>query len=410
MPVYDYTALDVRGKTISGIIDADGEFAARQKIRSNGQYPIDLRQVKNNAATARSGTWRRALAQIFTRVRPAEIAIMTRQLATLIGAGFPLVSALDSLIAQINSPGLKKIIAGIRADVVEGSTFAAALGKYPHAFSPIYTNMVGSGESSGTLEIVLERLADITEKQEALKTKMITAMIYPLLILMISALIVSALLIYVTPKIMAMFDNLKQQLPLPTKILIGTSDLFQMYWWVLVLFIIAALLGLRAAYQNEKGRRFLDTQSLSVPLFGALVRKMAAARFARTLGSLLDNGVSMLPAMGIVQNIVGNVYLADVVAQSAVEVSKGQGLGKALDRANAFPPMAIQMIQVGEQSGNLEQMLSKVADVFEKEVETTAMRLTALVEPVMVLVMACIVLFVVLAICLPIFEMNQFIR
>ncbi|RJQ68473.1 MAG: type II secretion system protein GspF [Desulfobacteraceae bacterium] len=410
MAVYDYTALDAKGKTISGIIDADGEIAARQKIRSNGQYPVNLRQVTSSSSDTK-GERRFALPRMFTRVRPAEVAIMTRQLATLIGAGFPLVSALDSLVAQINSQGLKKIIAGVRGAVVEGSTFAAALGKYPNAFSPIYINMVGSGESSGTLEIVLERLADVTEKQEALKARMITAMIYPLLILMISALIVSALLIYVTPKIMAMFDNLKQELPLPTRLLVGTSDWFQAYWWVLVLFIIAFLLGLRAAYKNPKGRYWLDTRILSLPLFGPLVRKLAAARFARTLGSLLDNGVSMLPALGIVQNIVGNMYLAEVVAQGAAEVSKGQGLGKSLDvRQKPFPPMAIQMIQVGEQSGNLEEMLAKVADVFEKEVETTMLRLTALVEPVMVLVMACIVLFVVLAICLPIFEMNQLIR
>jgi general secretion pathway protein F len=257
---------------------------------------------------------------------------------------------------------------------------------------------------------VLERLADITEKQEALKARMITAMIYPILILMISALIVSALLIYVTPKIMAMFKDLKQELPLPTRILVGTSNWFQSYWWVLVLLIIGALFGLRTAYNSKKGRRWLDTKVLSLPLFGSMVKKMAAARFARTLGSLLDNGVSMLPALGIVQNIVGNMFLAEVVAQSATEVSKGQGLGKALDVRGAFPPLAIQMIQVGEQSGELEEMLNKVADVFEKEVETTAMRLTALVEPVMVLIMACIVLFVVLSICLPIFEMNQLIH
>jgi general secretion pathway protein F len=178
----------------------------------------------------------------------------------------------------------------------------------------------------------------------------------------------------------------------------------------MVLLIIAVLLGIRATYRNEKGRRWMDTKILSLPLFGSLVRKLAAARFARTLGSLLDNGISMLPALSIVQNIVGNVYLAEVVANGSTEVSKGQGLGNALDVGKAFPPLAIQMIQVGEQSGNLEEMLNKVADVFEREVETTAMRLTALVEPVMVLIMACIVLFVVLAICLPIFEMNQLIR
>jgi general secretion pathway protein F len=338
------------------------------------------------------------------------VSIMTRQLATLIGAGFPLVSALDSLIAQTNSPGFKKIIAGIKEAVVEGTPFAKALSKYPNIFSSIYVNMVDSGESSGTLEIVLQRLADIMEKQEALKNRMITAMIYPLLIMMISALIVSFMLIYVTPKIMSMFESLKQELPLPTQILIGTSELFQSYWWALVLLIIAALLGLRALSRNAKGRQWLDTHMLTLPLFGSLIRRLAAARFARTLGSLLENGISMLPALSIVQNVVGNVFIAQTIADASEEVGKGQGLGKSLDKEKAFPPMAIQMIQVGEQSGNLEEMLNKVADVFEKEVETTAMRLTALVEPVMILVMACLVTFIVLAICLPIFEMNQLIR
>jgi general secretion pathway protein F len=409
MPVYDYTAYDAKGKTVSGIIDADGAAAARQKIRTSGYYPVDLREVVDGVAQVGDRD-RRPFAQRFTRIRPVEVSIMTRQLATLIGAGFPLVSALDSLISQTNKPALKKIVAGIRESVVEGTPFAKALGKYPNIFSSIYVNMVDAGESSGTLEIVLERLADIMEKQEALKNRMITAMIYPILILMISAVIISFMLIYVTPKIMSMFESLKQELPLPTQILIAVSELFQSYWWALVLLVIAALLGLRAIGKSKEGRRWMDTHVLGMPLFGSLIRRMAAARFSRTLGSLLENGISMLPALGIVQNIVGNVFISQSIANASEEVGKGQGLGKSLDKDGAFPPMAIQMIQVGEQSGNLEDMLNKVADVFEKEVETTAMRLTALVEPVMILVMACLVTFIVLAICLPIFEMNQLIR
>ena len=411
MPVYDYTALEGkgRGKTITGIIDADSAALARQKIRAAGNFPVELREVKNGVSE-RTERQRGTLSSLFTRIRPAEVSIMTRQLATLIGAGFPLVSALDSLIAQINSPAFKKIVASLKEDVVEGTPFSKALGKYPNIFSSIYVNMVDSGESSGTLEIVLQRLADIMEKQEALKNRMITAMIYPLLIMMISALIVSFMLIYVTPKIMSMFESLKQELPLPTQILVGTSDLFQAYWWALVLLIITALLGLRAMSKNEKGRFWLDTHMLTLPLFGSLIRRMAAARFARTLGSLLENGISMLPALSIVENVVGNLLISQTISEASEEVGKGQGLGKSLDKSKAFPPMAIQMIQVGEQSGNLEEMLDKVADVFEKEVETSAMRLTALVEPVMILVMACLVTFIVLAICLPIFEMNQIIR
>ncbi len=409
MPVYDYTAYDAKGKTISGIIDADGAAAARQKIRTSGYYPVELREVIDGVAQQgdRGG---RPFTQRFIRIRPVEVSIMTRQLSTLIGAGFPLVSALDSLISQTSKPAFRKILAGIKESVVEGTPFAKSLGKYPNIFSSIYVNMVDAGESSGTLEIVLERLADIMEKQEALKNRMITAMIYPILILMISAVIISFMLIYVTPKIMSMFESLKQELPLPTQILIAISELFQSYWWALVLLIVAALIGLRAMGKSKEGRRWMDTHVLGMPLFGSLIRRMAAARFARTLGSLLENGISMLPALGIVQNIVGNVFISQSIANAAEEVGKGQGLGKSLDKDGAFPPMAIQMIQVGEQSGNLEEMLNKVADVFEKEVETTAMRLTALVEPVMILVMACLVTFIVLAICLPIFEMNQLIR
>lgn len=409
MPVYDYTALDAKGKSISGIIDADGAAAARQKIRSAGNYPVDLREVKDGV-TEKSERPSISLSRFFTHIRPAEVTMMTRQLATLIGAGFPLVSALETLMAQTHSPGLKKTVAGIKDALVEGSSFANALGKYPSVFSPIYINMVRAGETSGTLEIVLERLADITEKQEALKNRMITAMIYPLLILLISMLILGFLLYYVTPKIMTMFTDMRQELPLPTQILIGISDLFKSYGWLLALIFIAALVALARLRKSIKGRQWLDKTVLKFPITGSLIRKLAATRFARTLGSLLDNGVSMMPALAIVKNIVGNVQIAQVVENASVEVGKGQSLGKALDAGQAFPPLAIQMIQVGEQSGNLEEMLGKVADIFEKDVETTVMRLTALLEPIMVLVMAGIVLFIVLSICLPIFEMNQLIK
>lgn len=409
MPVYDYSALDAKGKMVTGIIDADSLAAARQKIRNAGNYTVDLKEVAQTTSQTGKHSFSNVF-QWFSRVSPSEITIMTRQLATLIGAGFPLVTALDALIKQLKSTALKKTIAGIKDSVIEGSSFADALGKYPRIFSAIYTNMVAAGESSGTLEVVLERLADVTEKQEALKSRMITAMIYPIMLLLISLLITTFMLVYVTPKIESMFEDLDQALPIPTQILIGTSNLFQTYWWVLVIVIVAAVLGIGQMRKSPLGRRRWDQMVLQMPLFGQLTRKLAVNRFSQTLGSLLENGVSMLPALGIVENIVGNVPIADAVADATVEVGKGQGLGTSLEAKDVFPQMAIQMIQVGEQSGNLEEMLSKVGDVFEKEVETTIMRLTAMIEPVMVLVMAGVVLFIVLAISLPIFEMNQFIR
>jgi len=409
MPVYDYTALDTKGKTITGIIDADSIAAARQKIRNAGNFTVNLQEVAQTAPEK----GRRSLATVFrglSRVHAGEIAIMTRQLATLIGAGFPLVTALDALIQQLKSTILKKAIAGIKDLVVEGSSFADALGKHPRIFSPIYTNMVAAGESSGTLEVVLERLADVTEKQEALKNRLITAMIYPVMLLLISLLITTFMLIYVTPKIESMFEDLNQVLPLPTQILIASSNFLQTYWWILVIVVVAVMLGIKQMRKTPRGRQRWDRFILRLPLFGHLARKLAVNRFAQTLGSLLTNGVSMLPALGIVENIVGRVPIAEAVSEAAVAVGKGQGLGNSLAARGVFPQMAIQMIQVGEQSGNLEEMLIKVGDVYEKEVETTTMRLTAMIEPIMVLVMAGMVLFIVLAISLPIFEMNQFIR
>lgn len=409
MPVYDYTALDAKGKTVSGIIDADGSVAARQKIRSAGHFPVSLQEVRDGTVP-KSEKRSFSLKDRVKRVRPAEIAIMTRQLATLIGAGFPLVSAMDALMAQFPGPALKKMVAKVKNAVVEGSSFADALAGFPTVFSGIYVNMVRVGETSGTLEIVLNRLAEITEKQEELKNRVVTAMIYPLLIICVGILILFFLFIFVIPNITSIFKDMSQQLPLPTQILIGTSEVFKSYWWLMVILFIGVLIGLRHLRKSVKGRRWMDQKILRLPLVGPLACKLAAARFTRTLGSLLDNGVSMLPAMGIVKNVVGNVIIAEVVENAGVEVGKGQALSKTLNAGGVFPPMAIQMIQVGEQSGNLEEMLKKVAEVFEREVETSVMRLTALLEPVMVLLMAGVVLFIILSIFLPILEMRTLVR
>lgn len=408
MPVYDYSALDAKGKTVTGIIDADGTVAARQKIRSAGHYPVKLREVKDGATEKRERT-SFSLSQYFTRIRPSEVAIMTRQLATLIGAGFPLVSALEALMAQFPSPSLKKMVAKVKDAVVEGTSFADALNGFPSVFSMVYVNMVRVGETSGTLEIVLNRLAEITEKQEELKSRVVTAMIYPLLILMVGILILIFLFIHVIPNITSIFTDINQELPLPTQLLIGTSDMLKSYWWILLLVVAGALIGLRRLRKSIGGRKWMDHHILTLPLIGAISRKLAAARFARTLGSLLDNGVSMLPAMDVVRNVVGNTRIAEVIETASVDVGKGQTLHKSLDEGNIFPPIAIQMIMVGEQSGNLEEMLNKVADVFEKEVETSVMRLTALLEPIMVLVMAAMVLFIILSIFLPILEMGNLV-
>ncbi len=407
MPVYDYSALDAKGKTVTGIIEADGAVAARQKIRSRDHFPVSLKEVADGAAAGERRFF--SVARHFARVRPAEVAVMTRQLATLIGAGFPLVPAMGALTEQFSNPGLKKTVAKIKTAVIEGSSFADALANFPAVFSGVYINMVRAGETSGTLEIVLNRLADITEKQEELKNRVVTAMIYPLIIILVAVVIMSFLFIYVIPNITSIFKDMSQALPWPTQLLISASEFFKAYWWVLALLVVAIIVGTRRLRKSVKGRYWMDKKMLRLPWTGSLTTKLAAARLARTLGSLLDNGVSMLPAMQIVKNVVGNARIAQVVETASVEVGKGQALGDSLEAGKVLPPIAIQMIQVGEQSGDLEQMLNKVAEMFEKEVETTVMRLTAMLEPIMVLIMAVMVLFIILSIFLPILEMRTLV-
>ena len=408
MPVFEYTALDARGKTTSGIIDAEGAQAARQRLRTTGIFPVSIKETYE--ATPKKESRNFNLSRRFSRVKPVEVAMMTRQLATLIGAGFPLVSALDALVPQTKSHGFKKIMAQIKDLIIEGNSFALALSKYPTTFSALYVNMVRAGETSGTLEIVLDRLADITEKQQALLNRIQTALAYPIFMLIFGTLVLFILLIYIVPSFTSIFADMNQVLPTPTRLLIFLGEFFKSYWWGLFIIIGIIWGGFNRAKKTDKGRYWIDKTILAIPLTGNSARKLAVARFARTLGSLLENGVSMLIALDIVKNIAGNILISEAVETAAIEVGKGQGLGDSLSGRGIFPQLSIQMILVGEQSGELEKMLTKIADVFENEVETSIMRLTSYLEPVMILVMGLCVLFIVLSICLPIFEMNQLIH
>jgi len=408
MPVFEYTALDAKGKTTSGIVDADGASAARHKLRSSGIFPVAIKESHETPEkkTSRIGD----LSRYLTRVTPAEIAMLTRQLATLISAGFPLVSALEALLPQTKSTRLKTVLAQVKDAIVEGQSFAQALSQYPRIFPPLFINMVRAGETSGTLEIVLERLADLTEKQQDLMNRIQTALAYPIFMCVIGTLVLFVLLTYIVPSITAIFLDMNQVLPTPTRLLIFLSNFFKSFWWVILIFVVAAGITLHRLKKTENGRYAYDKTILSLPVFGILARKLAVARFTRTLGSLLENGVSMLIALDIVKNIAGNVLISNAVQSAAQEVGKGQALWASLKEGRVFPQLSIQMIQVGEQSGQLEGMLNKIADVFEKEAESSILRLTSYLEPIMILVMGCIVGFIVLSICLPIFEMNQLIK
>ena len=301
-------------------------------------------------------------------------------------------------------------MARIKDSILEGSSFAAALSIYPETFSPLYKNMVHAGETSGTLEIVLEQLADIMEKQQTLKSKIQAALAYPALMTVLGTIMLVLLLVYIVPTITGIFADMNQVLPAPTQFLITTSSLFKSYWWVILIVLIAAGFGLRQFKKTTRGRYLIDKFLLSAPGSGPLLKKLAVARFARTLGSLLANGVTMLQALDIAKNIAGNELISEAVDNAAREVGQGKGLAPSLAMSNVFPELTIQMIQVGEQSAELESMLRKMADVFETEAESSIMSLTSLLSPILILIMGVIVGFIVLSICLPIFEMSTLVR
>jgi general secretion pathway protein F len=408
MPVYEYTALDSAGKKRKGIIDADSLAAARQKIRHSGSFPVDIHE---STPVSRKKTERSPANFILVqRVRQQEVHVATRQLATLLGAGIPLVPALNGLIEQTTNPALKKIIAQLKDAVNEGNSFTAALSEHPRLFSKIYVNMVKAGEASGSLDVVLDQLADFGESEQATRARISAALIYPLVLSLVGTVILFLLLTLIVPKITKVFEDSQEALPLPTIILMNLSNFLGTYWWLLFLLLAGLLLALRYAIGRPKGRRIWDRLKLTAPMMGDLNTKLAAARFGRTLGSLLQSGVTLVNALKIVRNMFNNVLLADTIDQATEDLEKGGSLSKVLQGSRWFLPMVVQMIAVGEQSGTLEKMLMKVADSYEKEVETRIKALTSLIEPFMILFMGVIMLFIVLSILLPIFEMNQLIK
>ncbi len=404
MPVYEYTAINARGKNVSGIIDADGETAAREKLRASNLFPASIKEAYNRRE--KQSNQKFLLFHLMNRIKSGELAATTRQLATLVGSGFPLVSAIYTLIPQAQSPPLKKMLSRLKDTIEEGNSFAEALAHFPETFSPIYVNMVRAGEASGTLEIVLEQLADIHENQQARKNQILSILAYPAVMTVIGCAILFFLLTQIVPEFVTIFGDMNQALPDLTRFIIGLSNFLGKYWLLIVLFFVGIVLSGRKIRQTEKGGYLIDKAILSIPGIRTIARKIAVARFCGTLGSLLENGIPMLTALEIVKNIVGNRLIAAAIKETADKVEKGMGLGISLEETGIFPHLSIQMIKVGEQSGDLEEMLKKTAQIFDNEVKTALSGLTSLLQPVLVVFMGVIVGIIVLAIVLPIFEMN----
>lgn len=408
MPVYEYSALDEKGKTTKGIIDADSPLSARNKLRNSQLFPVSIKESSSRIkAQPTEGT---SVNTLLRRIRPREISSMTRQLATLMGAGIPLVASLELLITQEVNPLLKKILAQIKESVNEGNSLASSLSHHSKYFSQIYINMVTAGEASGSLDLVLERLAEFSENQEAIKGKVIAAMVYPIVMLCIGVLALLLLVTFVVPKFTAVFSEMEKALPLPTLIVIGVSDFLKSYWWLLVLFSVLIIAVFRYAKKTEKFARMWDELKLRLPVFGSVVNRLIIARFGRTLGSLLQSGVTLISALQIVRNVVNNILIAEVIDNSIDQIKEGKSLSDPLAKSKLIPPVVVQMIAVGEQSGELEKMLNKVADIYEQEVESQVATMTSMLEPFMLLGMAVIVGFIAFSILLPIMEMSQIVH
>ncbi|OGP57443.1 MAG: type II secretion system protein GspF [Deltaproteobacteria bacterium RBG_13_49_15] len=405
MPVYEYNAFDSKGKRVSGIMDAESASAARQKLRASLIYPVAVKEI--SAAVQKSGAG--LSFRFFHRIHSAQLAVMTQELAILVGAGFPLVVALETLISQTRHPPLKKLLARVKDSVIEGNSFSEALSRFPAAFSNLYINMVHAGETSGTLEIVLERLAEMAEKQQDLNRRIRNAMTYPIFMALLGTAVLFFLMTVIVPDIAAIFQDTGRALPTPTRILISISQILKSLWWLALAILAGSVFSIVRFKNTPYGRRFFDKTILELPVVGVLVMKLSVARLARTLGSLLENGVSMISALEITKNVSGYIPISDAVEACTDEISKGTGLAEALSSRNLFPHLFIQMVRVGEQTAKLESMLEKISDMYEKDVSSQVSRATSLLEPVMILVMGLIVGFIVLSICLPIFEMNQLV-
>ena len=404
MPVFEYEALNGAGKPIRGIIDAESARIARIKLRGQGVYPTEVRDETLAAAEQNS------FLTLFRRVGVKDLARASRQLATLMEAGIPLTSSLSALIEQMGNPALRKIFTQIRERVREGSSLADGLSLHPRLFSSLFIGMVRAGEVSGTLALTLGRWADFSEHQVALRQRTQAALIYPVFMFVIGLGVLFFLMAFVVPTVTKIFSDVGQALPLPTVLLITMSHFLSRFWWVVVGGVIIIALWLKRYLDSESGAKVWDRLKWKLPLAGGLHRKSAIARWSRTLGTLLHGGLPLLQALEISQGVTGNRLLAQALAKVRERIREGEEMTFTLKQSTLFPSMVLEMIAVGEKSGEMGKMLEKVARTLEDEVEAELRSLMSLLEPLMILVMGVGVGFIALSILLPILEMSQVVR
>lgn len=408
MPVYAYKGVNASGRSIRGTLSAESARGARARMRREGVFLTEIREAR--AAAARSGgaagpSWS-SLLQMVQRIPTLQLALATRQLATLLGAGIPLVEALGALSEQVEHARLRSVVAEVREKVNEGAALADALQQTGH-FDELYVSMVRAGEAGGAMELVLARVADYLEEQVRLQNKVTSILIYPMVMLVFAGVVVGALVTVVLPQITQLLESLDQPLPFYTRWIIAGSEFTRTWWWALGLGGVALALAFRQAVQTGRGRALFDRTRLRLPVVGRVTRLLAIARFTRTLSTLLAGGVPIVRALDIARHVTNNVQLASVVDEAKVAITEGASLATPLRTSGEFPPLVTHMVEVGERSGELEAMLGKVAETYDEQVETSLSRLTSLLEPFLILVMVGIVLVIILATLMPLLQITS---
>jgi general secretion pathway protein F len=422
VPVYSFKGLNTAGKAVTGTRDADSPKGLRQVLRKEGTFVTEHREVLAGGGRAATKTaassgenvpfYKREIdfKGMVERVRLQEIGVFTRQLATLLKAGIPLADALGALSEQSDNKKLEVILAEIRQKVNEGSSLADTLAAHPMVFPDLYTNMVRSGEAAGNLDSVLFRLADFLDAQHALRSKVSSALTYPIIMMVLGTVVMGVLLVVVVPKITSVFEDLGKALPWNTALLIFVSELAAGYWWLLILVGAMMYWGLKRWAHHPRGKAVLDKLKLKLWLIGPLVRYISVARFSRTLSTMLAAGVPVLTALEIVKKVLNNSVLENVVEEARNAIREGESIAAPLKRSGQFPPMMVHMVAVGERSGQLETMLENVAAAYERDVDGKVARLTTMLSPLIIVSMALVVVFIVFSVLEPILDMQSFVQ
>ena len=405
MAIYSYKGLDKTGKEIKAQLNAENLNSAKTRIKSMGIMLTDIKE--ETAGASKKGV---SSLSFGNSVSISDLALMTRQLATLLKAKIQVVEAFSALMDQTDHPKLKIVLSEIRQKVNEGSSLAQALSDYPDIFNNIYVNMVEAGEQSGTLEIVLLRLADFTENQMKLKNKVQSAMTYPIIMMVIGTLMIGIIFVLVIPKLTKIFITRKMELPLATKICVWISNILAGYWWAIIIGIILIFFASKKYIATPKGRSQFDSLVLKLPVVGEIVMMVNVSRFCSTLATLLQSGVPILPSMRIVANLIANVHMKRAVEEARTSISEGASITGPLQKSELFPPMVTHMIKLGEKSGELEPMLKIVSENYEDQVNAKLSGLTSVLEPIMMLALGIVVAFIVFAVVVPMMDLNSLKR